>query len=501
MPHTPTRVIVVLIVSMLLQSACGAQAEPSEPTPTAVPPTSPPTATVVPSPTVEPVDSLLPQARTLCDAAVDGPVVGGYIPTPGFALIKSPLGTGEWELLQIENGAGLTNQAPEVQSLFCVLEEPFKLSNTYYTDGSDAYRLLWDVIAVTWPDGNVLGKIDLAGGNPPETKDYAGPGYGEPPTVYLAHALSLGATGIPLLFVDSSCAALSQDRQHLVSVSSYLDDESFIKQVKTVTSLWNVETGEVLWTHGYDPDPGGICEMEISRDDSRIAISGRGRSGSGALLVNAESGELISSFDTLLFKFTPDGQTAIHDVVKNSIVSSDLQVTEIQSGKQTGKFAIADKNGFNDIVFSENGQLLGATTRNDARFVIWDVNSRSKLVEIKPGGFLDAIAFSSDNTLAAGTRQLTLTVWNVNTGEEVLALDLKDAGFPSGLVFLPDSHSLLYYGSITELVYKLDVDTSQTSTIFEHPGPVTVQIVPYPEKQLLYLIDSQGIFMQMPISP
>ncbi len=61
--------------------------------------------------------------------------------------------------------------ATDVQTLFCISET--RTQTGTYTDGSAAYQLFWEVRAVSWPGGKVIGRNSFTGSLPPETKEFA----------------------------------------------------------------------------------------------------------------------------------------------------------------------------------------------------------------------------------------------------------------------------------------------------------------------------------------
>ena len=72
-----------------------------------------------------------------------------------------------WELShQLPHLGSLS--AADVQTLFCISETRAQAGT--YTDGSAAYQLFWEVRAISWPGGKVIGKDSFTGSLPPKTK-------------------------------------------------------------------------------------------------------------------------------------------------------------------------------------------------------------------------------------------------------------------------------------------------------------------------------------------
>ncbi|HEY3476203.1 MAG TPA: hypothetical protein VGK56_16430, partial [Anaerolineales bacterium] len=74
-----------------------------------------------------------------------------------------------WELShQLPHLGSLS--AADVRTLFCILETRAQAGT--YTDGSAAYQLFWEVRAISWPGGKVIGRNSFTG-SPPKTKALA----------------------------------------------------------------------------------------------------------------------------------------------------------------------------------------------------------------------------------------------------------------------------------------------------------------------------------------
>ncbi len=490
------RVISISFVILFMLSACG-----SGPTATATPapsemPTLIPPPAETPTPAAKPLAALSDQAKALCTAAVDAPIAGGYIQAPGMAMIKMAYDeTSDWALMRLGEKVedGFAENADDVRNLFCVLQDRYK-TNTYL-DGTDAYQAYWSIMAVSWPDGKVLGKVGVNGGDPPEVKTHSGDGYGALPEKDFVQIAAGIKKGINTLFMRNTCAVISPDGQKAVTAfkSPRLSDKGII-------TLWDLATGHVLKSLDTSESM-GQCSISFSPNGSLFAFSGFH---AVTIVFDFDSGAEISRFNTRTFAFSPDGITAIlADTSKNSIVDLGLQAAEIKTGKITGKFPKSHNSLVNILLFLGDGATVFSASADS--FIFWDVKSRSikTKVDTSPSLFYRNFAASSDQKLVAAAPAGNPAIWDVEKKEQrVLS---KFSTFPTSMMgFLPNTHSLLYYASEEKMLYLWNVDTGEHTPIVENPAEGSSLINTFsfqPEKKMLYFIDSRGIFMQVPFLP
>jgi hypothetical protein len=211
-------------------------------TPTRTPtPSSTNTSTPAPTPTPD-IETLLPTARPLCEAAFSSPMSTGSPVAPVLILVNKEYEGEQWEI-----GPGLpflgALSASEVGTLACARQSRHKTGT--YTSGEAAYQLKWDVRLVQWPQGQVLDAKEFTGCTPPFFKSGEGPGYGKPPIAallrWLIVDLGLGDGTILAHGSEVESVAFSPDGKILASGS--WDD---------TVKLWDAATGEEVRTlSGY----------------------------------------------------------------------------------------------------------------------------------------------------------------------------------------------------------------------------------------------------------
>ena len=124
------------------------------------------------------------------------------------------------------------------------------------------------------------------------------------------------------------------------------------------------------------------------------------------------------------------------------------------------------------VTFNAVGTLAAAGIR-DRTVHIWNVNSREQVAVLRghKGGVL-AVAFSPDSRLiASGGHEDTVRVWDVASGQQLLALD-GHLGFVRSVGFSPDG-SQLFSSSSDGRVRVWDMGTGhQLNTINLECGPI-----------------------------
>jgi WD40 repeat protein len=179
MHGSPGRITIIrvawtaLLVSLLI--AC--QTAPAIPPTQTLPPTETPVSTVTASrasvstpfltATVSP-DVLKDQASPICENSFSALFERDSLTAP-FAVLKKTTYTDTpgWELShQLPHLGSLS--AADVQTVFCISETRTRTGTS--NDGSPAYQLFWDVRAVSFPDGKVIGRNSFTGSPPPKTK-------------------------------------------------------------------------------------------------------------------------------------------------------------------------------------------------------------------------------------------------------------------------------------------------------------------------------------------
>lgn len=139
-------------------------------------------------------------------------------------------------------------------------------------------------------------------------------------------------------------------------------------------------------------------------------------------------GERTLPINPWILTMTRDGNTLLSS--RHSLgEESQFELWNRESGKLDGALP-SSKVQYRSREFSPNGKLLAAASVRENQIKIWDLKSREAKLTITPRstvrfgverlGNPECIDFSPDGTLiAAGCRNSTIQVWNVETGKLV----------------------------------------------------------------------------------
>jgi hypothetical protein len=139
---------------------------PTPVAPTATSTSPPPTASPTPPPVL--VDTLLPEASALCQAAMAAYDIVTTVEAPILVLKKAVYESEAWRparISELKNAGLMAEAATEVKSIICI-EETREEKGTY-TDGSKGYKIYWNVRFIGWPDGQLAATRNFVGADPP----------------------------------------------------------------------------------------------------------------------------------------------------------------------------------------------------------------------------------------------------------------------------------------------------------------------------------------------
>jgi WD40 repeat protein len=285
----------------------------------------------------------------------------------------------------------------EVQTVFCISES--RTQTGTHTDGSAAYQLFWQVRAVAFPGGRVVGRNSFTGSPPPKTSG-AGAGEGSfpykefaawifnqvdhPDFLYFSDAItslalspggSIAAFGTAIAnqIVDSDYRAKiflfnPTDVQTDLQTSAFLDVLDGHQGM--VTSLAFSPAGNILASSGYD--------LFVKFWDVTT----------GGLLGQ------ISLADTPNFlAFSPDGTKLA--------VASNLQVSFVNPSSMQIEQSIPVASG-GDIAFAPDGDHLFVST--PFRITVIDTNAGIVTLEFPdPSTLVPTMSVSADGTVVGIT--------------------------------------------------------------------------------------------------
>ena len=246
--------------------------------------------------------------------------------------------------------------------------------------------------------------------------------------------------------------------------------------------LWNVNTGELIETFEGHTDV--VSSVAFSPDGQTLAS---GSWDETIRLWNVNTGELIETFEghtdvVSSVALSPDGQTlasgsgdtTIH--LWNANIMESEVLWSLETGEQveenTDQLLIileGHKGSINSITFSPDGQTL-ASGSWDETIRLWNINT-GKLLKTLEGheSNVTSVTFSPDGqTLASGSWHSgrwgmddIIRLWNVNTGELIESFEGGGPDFSTeSVAFSPDGR-ILASGGLGYQIFLWDTNTGK----------------------------------------
>ena len=430
-----------------------------------------PAATLTPVPTTTPVpvapETLLPQAKPLCEAAFSALESTETPKASVITLINKDYEDKQWNHETVLPHFTAPS-ASEVQTLICIRETREQVWE--YEDRMAAYQLTWEVRLVRWPDGQVIGTNTLPGWSPPASKPIGGPAYGDRPIELLFEWLepALGDRSILYHAGPVYDVAFSSDGRILASTRAWR------------VVLWDIPSGEEL--NRFKGHTDAVTSVTFSPDGKTLAS---GSSDFTAKLWDVTSGKELRTFQGHTGKvtsvaFSPDGKTLASGSSDFTAKLWDAATGQVMRSLDLSPYPVAD------VAFSPDGKTL--TTASGRTVKLWETTTGRELLTLEdrndPGYFPYRVVFSSNGkTIATGgsvdNRIGAVKLWSVATGQMLQTLtspyastDISYFSSVYDLTFSPDGKTLAVSGE-EKIVVLWDVGAGQVlRTLRGHIGAI-----------------------------
>lgn len=333
--------------------------------------------------------------------------------------------------------------APEVQTLFCISET--RTQTGTYTDGSAAYQLFWDVRAVSWPGGKVIGRNSFTGSLPSQTKEFASSA-AEGISPYKEFAAWI-FNQIPhpdfLYFKDAiTSIAISPDGRLAAfgsAVANQIVDEEHQAQIylfNTTTLQTNLRTTAFLDV--LEGHQGMVTSLVFSQDGNLLVSSGYDRFvkfwgvAAGALL-----GQIPITDTPNSLAFSPDGAKLVVASNLEVIIIDPVSRQILTSIPEAGGDSVAfPPDGSHVYIHSSGSIKIIDPTANQVTLTFPDPFALVPTISVAADGSILGVTYESPETVEGfslspnGSRIITYTMdrsVDVDSGAENIRLATWDA--------------------------------------------------------------------------
>jgi WD40 repeat protein len=218
------------------------------------------------------------------------------------------------------------------------------------------------------------------------------------------------------------------------------------KEVGSLT-LWDLGTTKPCWTF---TEKQGLRAVAFAPDGKLLAAGGQDKI---VRIFDAATGKVTTSINhpepILDVAFSPEGT-----LLATTCGDNAMRVWDIATG--TEKLTCRGQLGrMERVQFSPDGKLLLTSGGQDGA-KIWDAGSGAvKRTWTVPKASLHCAVFANSNWIMAGDSQITLHLWNIETGAERARL----SGFGSGpeLAFATDGDRFVFSGHSPTDVHVFDM--------------------------------------------
>lgn len=225
-----------------------------------------------------------------------------------------------------------------------------------------------------------------------------------------------------------NAVAFSPNGQLLASGS---DDWTF--------KLWNIQQRQHIATleHITDRTRSQVKDVAFSPDGQRLATAGQ-HVKLWEISTQNEIATLRHDEYVWALAFSPNGQLLAAGDGEGKVKIWDVQ------RQQSMVQLEGDTDGVYAVTFSSDGRTL-ATAGRQGEVKLWAVSDWASLGTLQNRGTTFALDFSPNSKILASTGPAAVTLWDVESGEEIVSLT-GHASWVFGTAFSPDGTTLVSSG-------------------------------------------------------
>ena len=244
---------------------------------------------------------------------------------------------------------------------------------------------------------------------------------------------------------------------------------------------WDVLITSSLTAPTLTPAAGATLDQAPSVISA--VISGpAGKINSNSIVLKVDGNTVSHTYDSInqLVSYKPSGlssgehsvQISLQDASGNTIETTWSFRTQAADALTERTTLTGHTHSVYSVAFSPNGQTL-ASGSGDNTLRLWDVNTGTEIKKlIGHTESVYSVAFSPDGqTLASGSWDDTLRLWDVNTGTEIKKL-IGHTDSVNSVSFSPDGQAIVST-SVDQTVRLWDVATGTHETLTRHTDDIS----------------------------
>lgn len=250
---------------------------------------------------------------------------------------------------------------------------------------------------------------------------------------------------------------------------------------KDFVRVWDIFSGEELAFLLHDQSDSSAITSVVISDDNQYLVSGTTDSGwrddytarVWDLAKGTEIASMAHEVSVRSVDISPDGK-----YIATGSCDRTARIWDLSTGEIVHSLFHPDTHTILTVTFSPNGAYLVTGTRQSVSIHVWEVSSGKEIARMLHDDYVTAVDISPDGKyIAAGcdSRGHSIYVWEIRTGKEVFHL-YHDAGIYS-IDFSPDGEYLL--SSSQDLTVRVwDADTGEELSRLAGIGANTVSFSP-----------------------